>query len=616
MPDIIKLLPDSVANQIAAGEVIQRPASVVKELIENAIDAHADDIKLIVKDAGRTLIQIIDNGDGMSETDARLSFERHATSKIKQANDLFSITTMGFRGEALASVCAIARVEMKTKREADELGTYIINEASVVKSQEACSCDKGTSIAVKNLFFNVPARRNFLKSEQVEMKHINDEFLRLAIAHPHIAFSYYHNNSEVYHLEKSNLKKRLVACFGNAYNERLIALEHTSELVSFSGFISKPEFARKTRGEQFFFTNNRFMKHNYLNHAVVTAFANLIKSDSFPSYFIFIEIAPEQIDVNIHPTKTEIKFQDERIVYSFLNATIKRTLGVHNIMPSIDFSKPEGLDVTPLPQGTYVAPPVIKTNPDFNPFEKSSSPHPFESPIEKSNKRNWQKLYDEYLNKNLQAQSKSTGRGEKLFSENPDNNALAADKLKMIQLHNRFIITTVKSGIMLIDQQAAHERILYEKFMRYLENNKSTSQQMLFPQTITLSNADAEMAADLHGCFTSLGFDICNVDKNNFQINATPADLTEGNLQEIFEKMLESYKSSMMQVSLNKNEKIAAALARNLAVKQGKALQNEEMNDIIEKLFACANPNYTPSGKPTVALINVQELEDFFIRNN
>ncbi len=616
MPDIIKLLPDSVANQIAAGEVIQRPASVVKELMENAIDAHAENIKLIIKDAGRTLIQVIDNGDGMSETDARLSFERHATSKIKQANDLFSISTMGFRGEALASICAIARVEMKSRRETDELGTYIINEASVVKSQEACSCDKGTSIAVKNLFFNVPARRNFLKSDQVELKHINDEFIRLAIAHPHIAFSYYHNNSEVFHLEKTNLKKRLVACFGNAYNERLVALEHTSELVSFRGFISKPEFARKTRGEQFFFTNNRFMKHNYLNHAVVSAFANLIKSDSFPSYFIFIEIAPEQIDVNIHPTKTEIKFQDERIVYSFLNATVKRALGVHNIMPSIDFTKPEGIDVTPLPQGTFVAPPVIKTNPNFNPFERSASSHPFESPTERSNKRNWQKLYDEYLNKNALSGNEKTERSEKMFSENIEDKFSVLDTLKMIQLHNRFIIASVKSGIMLIDQQAAHERILFEKYLHCLENNKPASQQLLFPQTITFSNADAEIVSDLHVCFIALGFGIVAYDKNTFEINATPADLTEVNLQDIFEKMLESYKSSMMQVSLNKNEKIATALAKNLAVKQGKPLQNEEMNDIIEKLFACANPNYSPTGKPTVALINLQELEAAFYKKN
>jgi len=619
MPDIIKLLPDSVANQIAAGEVIQRPASAVKELMENAIDAQADNIKLIVKDAGRTLIQVIDNGTGMSETDARLSFERHATSKIEGANDLFSIRTMGFRGEALASICAIAHVEMKTRRDGDELGTHIINEGSAVKSQELCSCEKGTSIAVKNLFFNVPARRNFLKSESVELKHITEEFLRLALAHPHISFSFFHNNNDVYHLDKSTLKKRIVNCFGNTYNEKLIAIEHTSDMVSFSGFVGKPEFAKKTRGEQYFFTNKRFMRHNYLNHAVFSAYNNLIKSDTFPSFFIFIEIDPEQIDINIHPTKTEIKFQEERIIYSFLQATIKKSLGLHNAMPSIDFTKDKDFDVTPLPGNKFVEPPKISVNPFFNPFEEKKDYRPPTTPAERSNKQNWQKLYEELSHKadatentNFLNQEEDTSQ---ILPSLWQSEHIPQQSVKMMQLHNRYLLTQVKSGIMLIDQQAAHERILYEKFLKTLEIKKSGSQQLLFPQVVELTPADAELVKELLPEFKDLGFDLALQDIYSVTVNGMPVEIEETDLQTIFEKLLDNFKSNRISMKLGRNENMAASLSKHIAIRQGKILQAEEMNAIIDKLFACENPYYTPYGKAIVCIFKMEDIESIFNNN-
>jgi len=619
MTDIIRLLPDSVANQIAAGEVIQRPASVVKELIENSIDAGADNIKLIIKDGGRTLIQVMDNGSGMSETDARMSFERHATSKIKQVNDLFSIYTMGFRGEALASICAIAHVELKTKTDNDELGTLIINEGSIIKCQEPCTCNKGTSIAVKNLFYNVPARRNFLKSEQIELKHITDEFLRLALANAHIAFSFYHNNSEVYILEKNNLKKRIIQCYSNSYNEKLIPVELITDTVSFSGFISKAEYAKKTRGEQFFFTNKRFMKHNYLNHAVLSAYNNLISKDAFPSYFIFIDINPELIDINIHPTKTEIKFQDEKIIYSFLNASIKKSLGVHNVMPSIDFSKDPIYDVPPLPKDKFVEPPVIKINPDFNPFEKSKNfPNNQESALDKNNKKNWKKLYEEFIPSendinptiDISPDYKTNTQNISPNWNNPENINTSE---KIIQIQNSYILTTIKSGIMIIDQQSAHERILYEKFLFMLENKKNVSQQLLFPLPIELSPSDAELANELSGEFATLGFDFKIENKTHIVVYGTPADIDNINLQQVFENMLENFKNNLISLKLNKAENIAASLSKNLAIKKGKQLEYDELKDLIDKLFSCKSPYLTPYGKATVSIIKMEDIEKYFI---
>ncbi|MDD3878105.1 MAG: DNA mismatch repair endonuclease MutL [Bacteroidales bacterium] len=616
MADIIKLLPDSVANQIAAGEVIQRPASVVKELMENAIDAGADEIRLIVKDAGRTLIQVIDNGCGMSETDARLCFERHATSKINAAKDLFSIHTMGFRGEALASICAIAHVELKTRRNIDELGTLIVNEGTHIKSQEPCQCEKGTSFSVKNLFFNVPARRNFLKSDQIELRHIDDEFLRLAIAHPHVNFTFFHNNKETYHLQKESLKKRLVACFGESYNQRLVPLEHKSELVNITGFISKPEFARKTRGEQYFFTNNRFMKHAYLNHAVFSAFENIIKPDSFPSFFIFIQINPEQIDINIHPTKTEIKFQDERLMYSYLHATVKKALGVHNVMPSIDFDKSKEFDFTPLGKDAQIKPPTVKVNTSYNPFEKNS-PAGYSSPSHlKTDAKQWKTLYEEILHKSDSEpeQTLLLPKEEEIERKEADFSLTANQaRLKFLQIQDKYILTQIKSGLLFVDQQAAHERILFEKFLIFFNNKKAVSQQLLFPQVIELSPADAELTNELLKEIRVLGFQIEHIGKNNFNINGMPTDVKNEDVKIVIEKMLESYKGHLLSSKFNKNENIAASLAKNLSVKSGNMLHNEEMNDIIDRLFACEIPYVNPTGKPTFIILPLEELELKFL---
>lgn len=617
MTDVIRLLPDSVANQIAAGEVIQRPASAVKELMENAIDAGADDIRLLVKDAGKTLIQVLDNGCGMSETDARLSFERHATSKINKANDLFSIHTMGFRGEALASIAAIAHVEMKTRRREDETGAHIINEGSKIKSQEMCQCDEGTSIAVKNLFFNVPARRQFLKSDQVELRHITEEFMRLAIAHPHISFSFFNNNNEVYNLAKATTKRRIINCFGDNYSKRLIPLEHHSDLVSFSGFIGKPENAKKTRGEQYFFTNKRYMKHNYLNHAVFSAYENLIASDAFPSFFIFIDIDPEQIDINIHPTKTEIKFQDERIIYSFLKASVKKALGVHNIVPSLDFNKEKDFDINPTNSEKEIKPPTIKINPNYNPFHSHGGGSQSKTPPLKSHKKNWQMLYNEIENK-----ADDNNDTPSLFSPAGNHITLSANfdaagaessfMQKFMQLQNNYILTQIKSGLIIIDQQAAHERILYEKFLHYLDAKDAVSQQELFPQKIELSPADAELTTELLDDIKLLGFDIKADIDNTFIVNGTPADLKNENLQYIFEKMLESYKSNMINLKLNNKENMAVSLAKNLSVKKGDNLHHSEMNEIVDKLFACDMPYKTPSGKKTLYVLSYEEIEKNF----
>ena len=491
MPDIIQLLPDSVANQIAAGEVVQRPASAVKELIENAIDAGADKIQLILKDAGKSLIQVIDNGCGMSLTDARMCFERHATSKIKKAEDLFAIRTMGFRGEAMASIAAIAQVELKTRRHGDELGTCLFIEGSEVLRQEACSANTGTSICVKNLFYNTPARRNFLKSNPVEMRHIIDEFYRVALANPQIFISLHHDGQEVYHLPGSNLKQRIVHLFGSSYNERLVPVTEDTSVIKLHGFVGKPEYARRTRGEQFFFVNNRFIKDAYLNHAVLMAFKELLPEDTYPLYVLYIDIDPSKIDINVHPTKTEIKYQDEQTIYAIIRSSVKRSLGRYNITPSLDFDQENSIGhlVTPKPPEEIVAP-SITFNPDFNPFNtgnktereipflRNAGDQPRSSPIP----RNWDTLY-EISKKDNPVQHDL--HAEKTV-EADDQEVSKPSERQLFQIQNRFILSQIKSGFMLISQQAAHERILYERFLQQLQNHSGVSQQSLFPQSVTL----------------------------------------------------------------------------------------------------------------------------------
>ena len=607
--DIIKILPDSVANQIAAGEVIQRPASAVKELLENAIDSGASAIKLIIKDAGKTLIQVIDNGCGMSETDARMCFERHATSKIQKANDLFAIRTMGFRGEALASIAAISQVEIKTKRIEDELGSSIEIEGSEVKSQNADNCPNGTSIAIKNLFFNVPARRNFLKSNTAETRHIIEEFNRIALVNPQISFSMFHNNKQVFQLYPSTLKQRIIALFGNMYKQRLVPVEQKSDIVNISGFIGKPEFAKKTRGEQYFFANNRFIKHPYLNHSVNGAFKELLPADTYPAYFLYLEVDPKMIDVNIHPTKTEVNFLDDKLIYSILRATLKQSLGKFSITPTIDFDIERSMKFPDFPKNKIVKDPSIIPNPDYNPFETGKK-QAYDLTIDnrqKSNKDNWEKLFipDEKIpDKNINEQ--------KLIEPDWEQKELEQITEKIFQIHNRYILTNIKSGLMIINQQRAHERILYERYLNMLNDRKGISQQELFPQSISFSQGDAEIIDEIKDDLQILGFNINKLGKNTFVINGTPADFPEKNISHVLEKIFENYKNNLLNLNLDKKINLARSMASNMSIRSGKVLMKEEMKALVDELFACKVPDVSPGGKPIIQIITVEDMDTGF----
>ncbi|MBS1525402.1 MAG: DNA mismatch repair endonuclease MutL [Bacteroidetes bacterium] len=616
MPDIIQLLPDSVANQIAAGEVVQRPASAVKELIENSIDAGADKIQLILKDAGKSLIQVIDNGCGMSLTDARMCFERHATSKIRKAEDLFAIRTMGFRGEAMASIAAISHVELKTRRHEDELGTCITIEGSEVIGQQPCSVPTGTSICVKNLFYNTPARRNFLKSNPVEMRHIIDEFQRVALSHPDISFILHHDGQEVYHLPPTSLKQRIIHLFGGNYNQRLVPVEEDTSIIKLRGYVGKPEFARKTRGEQFFFVNNRFIRDAYLNHAVLTAFEELLPEESFPLYVLFIDIDPSKIDINVHPTKTEIKYQDEKSIYAIIRSAVKRALGKYNITPTIDFDQENSIGhlITPKPSDQIVQP-TISFNPDFNPFanEKSSEREiPFlrntgehrKTPIP----QNWETLYE--ISKRETSIQPEMHQQQTVALEDQEVNK--PSERQLFQVHGRYILSQIKSGFMLINQQAAHERILYERFLQQLENHSGTSQQSLFPQSVTLNAADYELLRELLPDIRALGFDIREFGKNTVVVDGIPADL--GNVSEhtLLEHLLEGFKNNLSVLKLDKRDNLARSLARNASIKSGVKLSLEEMNLLIDQLFACAMPNIALNGKPVITTFTLAELAERF----
>jgi DNA mismatch repair protein MutL len=613
MSDIIQLLPDSVANQIAAGEVVQRPASAVKELMENALDAGSNVIKLIVKDAGKTLIQVIDNGCGMSETDARLSFERHATSKIRKAEDLFSIRTMGFRGEALASIAAIAQVELKTRKADKELGVCIDIEGSEVKNQEACNTPTGTSVCVKNLFFNVPARRNFLKTDSVELRHIIDEFQRVAIPNPQVAFTLHSNTTEVFHLETGTLKQRLVSIFGASYNNRLVPVEEDTGVVKIKGFVTKPEFAKKTRGEQFFFLNKRFIKNPYLHHAVQSAFEQLLPADSFASYFLLLEVDPKTIDINIHPTKTEVKFEDEKLIYAFLRSAVKKSLGQFNIAPSLDFDQEAHLYNMPLkPADGIYRQPTITVDPNFNPFKSdksaaSSGPAPSER--ERSNRKNWERMVEHLPHIEVKQKMPEV---QQTIHPNWDAELQESSPKSVYQLHNKYILSHIKTGFIIIDQQGAHERILYEKIFESFEKNRSASQQELFPRTVEFSLPDFELIKELYSEIQQMGFDIREFGKNTFVIHGTPADMAEHDTGALLEGLLENYKQNLQELKSNKRENLARSMARNLSIKAGKALSQEEMNNLIDELFACKMPYSTPSGKPTISTFSLEDLDKRF----
>lgn len=596
--DIIKLLPDSVANQIAAGEVIQRPASVVKELMENALDAGATQIDLFVKDAGRTAITVIDNGCGMSETDARLCFERHATSKIKKAEDLFMIRTMGFRGEALASIAAVAQVELMTRRKEDELGVKILIEGSVVKEQQPKPMSVGTNFTVKNLFFNIPARRNFLKSNEVEMRHITDEFFRVAMMNPEVAFSLTNNEKEIYHLPKGNLKQRIVGLYGKDYDKKILPVQQDTETASINGFIVKPEYLRKTRGEQYFFVNKRFIKHAYLHHAIENAYQELMPKDCYPGYFINIDIDPSEIDINIHPTKTEVNFQDVKLVYAILHSAVRKSIGQNNLAPLLDFDvTPElGIDFGEASRmDRPVIEPKIDFNPSFNPFKPSTQTH--------HSSGNWRIMYEEDNDTVASNINKISNFDEVTATTVVDNKNL------YLQLQQSYIITTVKSGLLVVDQHLAHKRVLYEKYLKEIENNVEASQQELFPQHITLSPNDASLLKEISSDLEKIGFRIQQMNNSTFVINGTPADSKTNDAVALLEKILEMYKTNLVDLKLDKKLNLARSLASQLAIKSGQTLNPTEMQDLIDRLFGCAVSEVSPDGKKIYTILNINDLK-------
>ena len=660
MTDIIRLLPDAIANQIAAGEVIQRPASAIKELLENAIDAGSTNIQLIVKDAGKTLIQVVDNGCGMSETDARLCFERHATSKIREANDLFAIRTLGFRGEAMASIAAITHVELKTRTADAELGTRIVIEGSEVKLQEACQCPVGTSIAIKNLFFNVPARRNFLKSNAVEMRHIIDEFQRVAFANPQIFFSLQNNKVPVFHLPAASLRKRIVGILGHNANVKLIPVEESVSFLRIYGFVGKPKYARKTRGEQYFFVNERFIKSSYLNHAVLSAYEDLLPAKNYPLYIIFFDIDPARIDVNVHPTKQEIKFDDEKTVYNLLATVVKKALATHNIVPTIDFdrdikltsSNPFSSNREKDKDEKYTPSPFDDNSIDLGKKDKNvkQKQYLFDQKNKKQEKqsyssndsnfrqkdyqkpkvpKNWEELYKtgelkpktepnfsetddkQATTITIKSSFSSSGHTKTLQSSNES----ASVTRNPTQVHYRYILSQLKSGFILIDQQLAHERILYEKYIGMLQENKATAQQLLFPQTMQFSVADSVLLKDILPAINDLGYDIKEFGTNAFIIHGVPADTpTKGEEQNHIEALLEQYKENMNELKLDKRTNLARTMARNQSIKAGQRLSTEEMENLVDQLFACQTPFVAPNGKPTFVKYNLSDIEKQFER--
>lgn len=621
MPDIIQLLPDNIANQIAAGEVIQRPASAVKELLENAVDASATEIKLIVTEAGKSLIQVVDNGKGMSETDARMSFERHATSKIANIEDLFKIKTMGFRGEALASIAAVAQVELKTRKAEDELGTCLEIENSFVKKQEPCGTSAGTNICMKNLFFNVPARRNFLKSNAAEMRHIVDEFIRVAMAFPHIFFSLTSNGQQVFHLESGSLKQRISHILGTSYTSKLVSVSEDTDYMNIYGFVGKPDTAKKTRGDQYFFVNNRFIKSAYLNHAVMSAFDEMIAKDSFPMYVLFIDLDPSQVDINVHPTKQEIKFEDEKIVYAFVQAAVKHALAQFSIAPSLDFSLNadiQQLEAVSRPVNEEKLESITSSN-LFKTFTQKNQAHKIEG-TSRSELRSWKDFYEpssQALPTDLEKLTETEGSNSQLeYSEY----SLLKDQQKLrllpdavlTHLHNTYIVTPTVQGFLLVHQQQAHERVLYERYSEAIHGKQMPTQQSLFPSTIQLSASDSVLMQELLPDLKILGYLIEPFGNNTFVVQGTPADILQGNEKMAIELLLEQYKHFSSDIKFSKREKLVRCVAKQQAIKSGKNLAQKEMLVLVEELFGCKTPNVTPSGSPTYLEFKADYLERMF----
>jgi DNA mismatch repair protein MutL len=621
LPDIIHLLPDNIANQIAAGEVIQRPASAVKELLENAVDSGADDIRLFVQDAGKALIQVIDNGKGMSETDARMAFERHATSKIRNIDDLFHIRTMGFRGEALASIAAVAQVGLRTRRPEDETGTSIEIENSRVTRQEPVAAPAGTSIAMKNLFFNVPARRNFLKSNPAEMRHIVDEFTRVTLAFPSIFFSMTSNGQELMHLEKGSLKQRIVQILGNSHASKLVSVQENTDYLNIYGFVGKPETAKKTRGDQYLFVNNRFIRSAYLNHAVMNAYKEMIPAESFPLYVLFIDLDPTQIDVNVHPTKQEIKFEDEKIVYAFVQAAVKHSLAQFSITPTLDFDLDpsiQRLDAVSKPVSDEKVAAVASSS-LYKTFTQKNQAH-FIEPTNKSELHHWKDFYEGPAT----AGSSDSAGGD---SASPGSTAIPTEQqpaspariqpiegAPLQQLLNTYIVTPTNRSFILVHQQAAHERILYERYTAAAAGRHIPSQKSLFPVTLTLSAPDAILLSELLPDLQPLGYTIEPFGKESFIIQGTPGDTGQGDEKSALENLLEQYKHFTSEIRFSRREKLIRTLARQHAVRPGAILDEKEMRMLVDSLFACAQHNITPGGDPTYIEFKKDYVEKLFGR--
>jgi DNA mismatch repair protein MutL len=602
LPDIIHLLPDNIANQIAAGEVIQRPASAVKELLENAVDSGASDIRLFVQDAGKSLIRVIDNGMGMSETDARLAFERHATSKIKQIDDLFHIRTMGFRGEALASIAAVSQVELRTRRPEDETGTILEIENSRIIRQEPIPTAVGTSITMKNLFFSVPARRNFLKSNPAEMRHIVEEFIRVTLAFPSVFFSLTSNGQELMHLEKGSLKQRIIQILGSSHTSKLVSVQENTDYLNIYGFVGKPETAKKTRGDQYFFVNSRFIRSAYLNHAVMSAYSEMIPADSFPLYALFIDLDPAQVDVNVHPTKQEIKFEDEKIVYAFVQAAVRHALAQFSITPTLDF------DLDPaIQQLDAVSKPVseekkaaVASSSLYKTFTQKNQAHKIE-PSDKSELRHW-------------ANSIQQGTADTSPAAGPTTRIQPLENAPLQQLLNTYIVTPTNRSFILVHQQAAHERILYERLTAAAAGKPIPSQKSLFPATLTLSAPDAILLTELLPDLQPLGYAIEPFGKDSFIIQGTPADIGQGDERPALETLLEQYKHFNSEIRFSRREKLIRTLARQQAIKAGTILEEKEMRTLVDGLFTCAQHNITPGGDPTFIEFKKDYVEKLFGR--
>ncbi|WMW78366.1 DNA mismatch repair endonuclease MutL [Flavobacterium sp. 20NA77.7] len=614
MSGIIQLLPDHVANQIAAGEVVQRPASVVKELVENAVDAKASEIKLVVKDAGKTLIQVIDNGVGMNVTDARLCFERHATSKIKHAEDLFALHTKGFRGEALASIAAVAHVEMKTKQDQQELGTHIIIEGSKFVSQEVAVVPKGTSFLVKNLFFNIPARRNFLKSDNIELKHIIDEFERVAMAHPSIHFIMISNGSEVFNLPSSNYRQRIVNIFGGKTNEKLVPVNEETEIVSVTGFVGKPEFSKKTRSEQFFFVNDRFIKSGFLHHAIMSAYEGLLRTNDQPSYFLFLQVPRHTIDINIHPTKTEIKFDDEQALYAILRSTIKHSLGMFNVVPALDFERDATLDTPYNYKNKEADVPIIQVDSTYNPFTASNESvksSVYSRNVNKNeNNGSWESLYVGLKRDTFEVEKsilETDGVMSKLFDEETTES-----KSLLYQLNRKYIVNSIKSGLLIIHQSRAHQRVLYEQFLTNITLQQASSQQLLFPLSLIFAKDELRLLKELQPTLEGIGFLFEASKQDALIILGIPAQVTESEVAPILQDLIYNLQKEVPEDSFSLSDSIAKFMAKSVAVKSGKLLNETELSNLVNALFACKEPNFSPYNKPIFITLTTEDLDKRF----